>query len=65
MGEVRVWVLGCLMLTGVLVSSCRDKHETDSYLLVELLQREQLLHWYTVEQREILRQKIEHTLRNK
>ena len=48
----------------IILSGCRSKSETDSFLVMELLQRRQLLHWYTPEQREVLRQEIERVLKN-
>lgn len=66
--RAHMFLFGVAMIFFMLgLSSCRSKEETDSFIIVEMLQRERGP-WcvgYTVEQREILRQQIEQALRNK
>lgn len=60
---VLLGVAMAFLLLGTL--GCRSKTETDSFLVIEVLQRRGLIHWYTPDQREVLRQEIQHTLENK
>lgn len=48
----------------IMLSSCRDRDEVDSFLVVNLLMNKGIINWYTPEQREILRQEIEMVLRD-
>lgn len=54
-----------LLASVVLLAGCRSKPETDSYLVMEVLQRRGLIYYYSVDQREQLRQEIYYVLKDR
>ena len=60
----RVNILLPLAFTMALASGCgKSKAQTDSYLVMSLLQDHQLTYYYTPEQRDSLRRQVEKILK--